>query len=148
MQQVKSGDLVSVEYVGIINGKDIFETTADSGPLEFQVGTGAVLPSFDQAVVGMAVNEEKTITIPPNEGYGEILPDLIHTMDQERIGGDTQLKTGMILSMDFEHDGQTQKVPAQITNIANGLVTLDFNHPLAGKTLQYTITVVGIQNDG
>lgn len=146
MQRVKSGDLVSVEYVGTINNDEIFESTLDTGPLEFEVGCGSVLPAFEQAVLNMAINEKNEITIPAGEAYGESIADLIHTMDQDSFGKDHELNPGMILNLDFEHEGQTQKVPALVTKIEDGQVTLDFNHPLAGKTLSYAITVTDIKN--
>jgi peptidylprolyl isomerase len=146
MQRVDNGDFVTVQYVGTIDTGEIFENTDDSGPLEFQVGTGAVLPAFEAAITGMAPGDTKTISIAPQDAYGEKLPELIHTVNKNALGENADPKPGIVFGMTIEHDGKPQQVPAMVTAVEGDMVTVDFNHPLAGKTLTYHITVTTIRD--
>ncbi len=144
MQHVKDGDLLTVEYVGTIATGEIFENTDESGPLEFQVGQGMVLPAFEQALLGLAEGETTTVTIATADAYGEKLSELIHTIDRQVLGAKGEPTPGMIFGMTIDHHGEKQQVPALVTAIVGDQVTVDFNHPLAGQTLTYTITVKNI----
>ncbi len=144
MQRVKENDSVTVVYNGAIENGDIFESSADTGPLEFTLGTESVMPLFEQAVLGMAVNETKSIKIPPPEAYGEHRAELVQSIDRTIFKG-KELHPGMTLGLDMEKEGKTVKVPATVTAVGDDTVTVDFNHPLAGQTLVYTITLKAIQ---
>lgn len=145
MQKVKDGDFLTVEYVGTIGSGEIFENTDDSGPLEFQVGQGMVLPAFEEALIGLAQGETTTVTITPADAYGERLEELIHTVGRQALGSKADPVPGMIFGMTIEHKGVQQQVPATVIAVDGDQVTVDFNHPLAGQTLNYTITVTTVR---
>lgn len=144
MQCVKTGDMVTVEYVGTTDDGEIFETTEESGALEFLVGRGEVLPAFEKAVMDMKPGETRTVTLQPEEAYGQRLEELIQTLDRLALGEGARPKAGMVYGLTVEHQGRSHQVPALVTAVMGERVTVDFNHPLAGKTLVYTITVTAI----
>jgi len=144
MQRVKENDSVTVIYNGAVENGQTFESSADTGPLDFTLGTQSVMPLFEQAVLGMAVNETKNIKIPPAEAYGDRREELVQTINRAIFKG-KELHAGMTLGLDMEKEGKSVKVPATVSAVNDDTVTVDFNHPLAGLTLVYTITLTAIQ---
>lgn len=143
MQKVTENDHVTVTYEGMLSNGEIFESSEETGPLDFQLGTNSVMLGFEKGILGMTVNETKTITLTPEEAYGPKSEELIHTVDRNNFG-DKDIKAGMILGMTVEKDGEKHKVPATVTEVEADKVTVDFNHPLAGQELTYRVTVRSI----
>lgn len=145
MNKVEKGDLVSVVYDGLLSNNEVFESSKDTGPLEFRVGENSVLPGFENAVLGMTEEEEKTINLVPDEAYGPKKEELIHTVNRKVFGEKIDPQPGMVLGLTINRDGHKEKVPAMVTEISGENVTVDFNHPLAGRTLTYKITIKEIK---
>jgi peptidylprolyl isomerase len=143
--KVKHGDLVCVFYEGLLHNGEVFESSDDTGPLEFQIGDNSVLPGFENAIIGMNVGEEKTIQLQPEEAYGLKQDELIHVVDRKSLSKDIAPQTGMVLGLTIERQGQKHKVPAMITKVDGDAITVDFNHPLAGQVLTYKITLKEIR---
>lgn len=144
MKRVKDGDHVTLTYVGELADGEIFESTEDTGPLEFQIGSEAVMPGFENALIGMTEGEEKTITLQPEEAYGPKQPELTHVVQRSVFGTKVEPQPGMVLGMAVEKDGKKHQVPVMVTSVTGDKVAIDFNHPLAGKTLTYKITLLAI----
>ena len=144
MEKVEHGDYVTVTYKGLLKTQEVFESTDNTGPLEFQIGANSVLPGFEKAVLGMTVNENKTIHLPADEAYGPIRQELIHTVSSKVFGDKITPKPGIVLGLTIERNGQKQKVPAMVKEIVGDEVIIDFNHPLAGQDLIYKITVTAV----
>lgn len=142
MQAVQFGDSVKVHYTGTLSDGQMFDTSDGSEPLAFTVGAGHVIPGFDRALLGMQINETKNIVIPPGEAYGEREEGLVQQLrrDQFRLG-DFEPEIGMAIEMRTP-DGQG--IPMVITELTDATVTLDANHPLAGETLHFALTLVEI----
>lgn len=140
MQHVKPNDNVTILYEGLLNDGEIFESSKDSGPLSFTIGQGEVMPAFEQAIIGMAENETKTIQIPAAEAYGLKNKELIQTVSLKVFGGKT-INPGTLVSMPLEKNGAVHKVPGLVTKVEKNKATVDFNHPLAGQDLTFTITL-------
>lgn len=140
----KNGDLVTVNYDGTLDNGEIFESTSDGAPLEFRIGDQSVLPAFEQAVVGMRVGETATITIQPEEAYGLRHEELTHMVKRQALGMVTDPRPGMLISLTINKDEVEHKVPAMVTAVRGEEVDVDFNHPLAGKSLTYKITLAAI----
>lgn len=146
-KMVQNGSKVSLDYEGKLDDGTVFDSSKHgdhSHPLEFQVGSGQVIPGFEKAVIGMKVGESKTFSIPPAEAYGERRPELTHTVPKAQLPAHPEgkeLEVGMQLGMKTP-DGNT--IPVAITAVDKDSITLDMNHPLAGKTLTFTITVITI----
>ena len=145
---VENGNTIKVDYVGTLEDGTVFDTSIESvakesdsyqegrpyQPLEFKVGAGQMIAGFDAAVVGMAVDEEKTVTLPPAQAYGEMNAELIQEVPIENLkNAGIEPQVGMVISANGN--------PAKITKVENNLVFVDFNHELAGKTLIFKITV-------
>ncbi|HJW20228.1 MAG TPA: peptidylprolyl isomerase [Candidatus Nitrosotalea sp.] len=139
---VKTGDKVKIEYTGTLEDGTVFDSSAEHGnPLEFQVGSGHVIKGFDDATLGMKEGEEKQFSIEPTDAYGEHDPTLVQNIPREVFPQDVELVPGLL----FEAGLPTgEKVPATITKIQEGIVTVDLNHPLAGKKLTFKIKVAAI----
>lgn len=141
---IKTGDKVKIEYTGTLDDGVMFDSSADHGnPLEFEVGGGQVIKGFDDAVLGMKENEEKQFSILPVDAYGEHDPTLVQKVPREVFPQDAELVPGLL----FEAGLPTgEKVPATITEVQGEIVTVDLNHPLAGKRLNFKIKVSAIES--
>ncbi len=137
---VEKGNKIKVEYTGSFESGEVFDASERHGqPLEFEVGAGMVVSGFDAAVVGMNVGEEKSITLKPEEAYG--MPDerAIQKVPKDKFP--SEAKEGMVIGVPLP-DGQ--QIPAKITKIDDSEVTIDMNHPMAGKILVFKIKIVEI----
>lgn len=148
MEAAKQGDLVTVLYEGMLEDGEVFESSNESGPFEFRLGLGTAMPGFEQAITGMKAGEIKKIMMNPENAYGEYKKELSHTVKRSSWDKDTVIKQGVVVGMTMEHDGQEQQVPAMVTAISGDEVTIDFNHPLAGKKVIYVITLEKINGQG
>jgi peptidylprolyl isomerase len=138
----KIGDKVKIEYTGTLDDGTIFDSSSEHGNLlEFEVGAGQVIKGFDDAIQGMKEGEEKQFSISPADAYGEHDPTLIQKIPREIFPNDVELVSGLL----FEAGLPTgEKVPAMITEVLGETVTVDLNHPLAGKRLNFNIKVSNI----
>lgn len=134
---VKQGDTVKVEYVGKFPDGEVFDKSEGRGPLEFVAGAGQMIKGFDAAVIGMKVNEEKTVTIPPEEAYGALEDAKVVNIPLSQIQVDGNLSVGQTL---YTASGAT----AEVIEIKDGNASLRIAHPMAGKTLVFWIKIVSI----
>lgn len=137
---VAAGDVINVSYTGTFTNGTVFDTNVGKQQMQFTVGAGQLIKGFDQAVVGMRIGENKTITLPPSEAYGEVNSSLVIPVPSN-ILGNTTLQLGMMI------DRKTGMQEEQGTVIAlnNTTATINFNPPLAGKTLVFNIKVLAIR---
>ena len=141
--KVVKGNSVKIEYTGKLADGTVFDASKNHGqPLEFEVGSGMVIPGFDKAVEGMELDEEKTVTIPVDDAYGEARPELMQEVPRDKLPKEPEPKEGMMLAVGTP-DGR--QIPARIAKVDEDKVTIDLNHPLAGKELTFEIKVVGIE---
>jgi peptidylprolyl isomerase len=143
MAAAKSGDTVRVHYTGTLNDGTVFDSSQGREPLEFTVGIGQVIPGFDQAVTGMQPGDEKTVTIPSGEAYGEHRPEMMATVPREQFPAEIQPEIGQQLQV--SQDGQNFVVT--VVEVGADEVTLDANHPLAGEDLTFKLELVEIVGD-
>lgn len=141
---VEDGHLVEVEYVGTLDDGEEFDNSKNNGPISFIVGNGEVIKGFNDAVKGMKINETKTLKIKKEDAYGDVNPDLIHEIPSEMIPEHIkqQIKIGGFLVMQGPHG---QQIPAKVKDFNENKIVLDLNHPLAGKDLNFEITVKNIK---
>jgi len=139
---VKKGDKIKVDYTGTLEDGTVFDSSEKHGkPLEFEVGSGQIIKGFDEAVVGMEKGDEKEIKIEPAEAYGEPNPEMVKKVPKDKFPTDKEPKQGMMLVMGLPNGA---KIPAKIVEVGDKEITLDLNHPLAGKTLNFKIKIVEI----
>ncbi|MDI3335464.1 peptidylprolyl isomerase [Defluviimonas aestuarii] len=141
MTQVKTGDKVSIHYRGTLNDGTQFDSSEGRDPLEFTVGSGQIIPGLDKALPGMAVGDKKSVPVPAAEAYGAHNPDARQAIPRDQIPADIPLEIGTALQMRTPNGQAMQVTVAEVTAET---VTLDANHPLAGKDLNFDIELVSI----
>lgn len=141
MSTVKANDTVRVHYTGKLNNGEIFDSSVDRDPLQFTVGAGQMIPGFDKAVEGMELNQQKTVTMGPDDAYGPVNKDLFHKVERTQLPEDLKPEVGQVL-MAGSPDGREMQV--RVTEVAEDNITIDANHPLAGQDLTFDIQVVEI----
>lgn len=145
MAQVKNGDTVKVHYSGKLDTGILFDTSEGSDPLEFNVGSGTLIAGFEDAIVGMAPGESKTVQIPPEKAYGRYREDRVFKIDRKDLPEDIVPAEGMTLEVCASNG---VNVPVQITEIEGDTITLDANHPLSEQTLTFEIKLLEIVESG
>jgi FKBP-type peptidyl-prolyl cis-trans isomerase 2 len=141
MAKVKKGDKVKINYTGKLEDGKVFDSSEGREPLEFEVGSGKVIPGFDKAVEGMDLNEEKTFTLKSEEAYGPVRKEMVQEFPRDKLPKEPEPKEGMMLLLTAP-DGR--QMPAKIVKVSEDKVSVDLNHPLAGKDLTFEVKVVGV----
>jgi len=142
MSTVKNGDTVKVHYRGtFVDGAEFDSSYSRGEAIEFTVGSGQMISGFDGAVVGMSSGEKKSIMLEPAGAYGDINPDAIRSFQKEVFPTDLDLTVGGFVQGQTE-DGRP--VMAKVVEVQDTTVILDFNHPMAGKQLNFEIELVNI----
>ncbi len=141
MAQAKEGDTVKIHYTGKFDDGTVFDASKDEEPLEFVIGEGQVIAGVEEAVIGMNPEEKKTALIPPEKAYGEYHDDMVIDVDKNKFPDHIRPELGLELELKQE-DGES--VFVVVTNVSDEEVTLDANHPLAGKDLTFDIHLVKI----
>lgn len=141
MTQAKNGDNVQVHYTGTLEDGTVFDTSRSRSPLQFTLGEGRLIPGLEEAVVGMNAGDAKKVTIPPDKAYGQQRAELIVNMDRKQLPGDVQPVVGQRLEITQAND---QNVLVTVTDVAESSITLDANHPLAGKALIFELELMEI----
>ncbi len=138
----KDGSTVKVHYTGTLEDGTVFDSSEKHGnPLEFKVGAGQVIKGFEEAVRGMKEGEEKNIKIAPEEAYGHPRQELMQKVPREQLPKEQEPKKGMMLAVKLPNGYQ---MPARISDVTDTDITIDLNHPLAGKTLNFKIKLMEI----
>ncbi|EAS19350.1 peptidylprolyl isomerase [Nonlabens mediterrranea] len=142
MSQVKANDTVKVHYTGKLKATgQVFDTSADREPLEAQLGQGMLIPGFENGLIDMKVNEKKTIEIPKEEAYGEVMDELFHKVDRAQLPQEVQPEVGMGL-ISQNPDGSERQL--RVAEVQEDHIVVDANHPLAGQDLVFELELVGI----
>ena len=145
------GDTVFVHYVGKVVDGDVFESTMDGEPRGIVVGQHETLPAFENALIGMRAGESKTVTLPPEQAFGEYRdePGMIQTIERATLAHSIEPRVGAMLNaavfLPDQPQDQSSIVPVVISAVTDQTITVDANHPLAGKTLSLDVTVVAIR---
>lgn len=142
MSQAKAGDTVLMHYSGSFPDGTKFDTSEGREPLEFTLGEGQIIPGLDNAVTGMSVGEEKSVTVTPDEAYGQRDPQRIQAVPRAQFPDHIPAEPGTQLQMQTP-EGQT--IPVVIADANETEVTLDANHPLAGQELTFDVELVEIK---
>ncbi len=138
---IEAGKTVKVHYKGTLNDGTVFDSSEGRGPIEFEIGTGTVIPGFETTVTEMAVDETTSVTIPCAEAYGEINENMVGQIPRTNLPDDIEPEAGMVLSMQSP-DGE--EMPVRVIDLDEEHVTLDANHPLAGQDLTFELRLLEI----
>ncbi len=140
MTTAAQGDTVRVHYTGTLDDGTVFDSSTGRDPLEFTIGSNAVIPGFEQAVIGLEVGETAKVVVGPEDAYGPWLDEKVVVVDRERLPHEPEPKLGMVL----QAQGPEGTVLLTITEVKDAEVTLDGNHPLAGQQLTFEIELANI----
>ncbi len=143
MSQVKEGDAVKVHYTGKLEDGTVFDSSRERDPLKVNVGAGELIPGFEKSLMGMEPGQSKTVTLAPEEAYGERREDLVVDVGKDQFPENIEPKVGERLQVK-QPDGSMVNV--QITKMEDDKVTLDANHPLAGQKLTFDLELVDIDS--
>lgn len=138
---VEDQQVVTLDYTLIVDD-EVMEKTDDSEPIEFIQGIGQIIPGLENALYGMEVGEEKTVVIEPDDAYGDYDPESLEIAKKEEFSEEIPLDVGTFLDL---RDDEDNVLSAQIIEEDEDTVTLDFNHPLAGKTLTFEIKIADLR---
>jgi peptidylprolyl isomerase len=141
MAPVKQGDTVQVNYTGKLSDGTIFDTSVDRHPLQFTLGKGALIAGFEKAVIGMNTGEKKTVIIPFADAYGPRQDSAVVSVERKDFPGNFEPHVGQRLELTQEDDSN---VLVTVTGLTDTTITLDANHPLAGKDLTFEIEILSI----
>ena len=138
---VKKGDKVKLHLTGKLKNGKVFVATEGKQPVEFEAGAGEILPGIDEEVIGMDKGEEKEITVPAEKGFGKRKEELVMKFGKDMFKG-KRLEVGQRISVQTQQGGTRS---AQVMKIGEDRITLDLNHPLAGRELIFKIKVVDVE---
>jgi peptidylprolyl isomerase len=142
MQQAKQGDTVHVHYRGTLEDGTVFDSSEGADPISFTIGAGEVIPGFEEMVTGMETGQKKTNTIAADDAYGPRRDELVFTVGRDQIPPGSDIEVGDVLQVGFP-DGSSANV--QVAAMTDDSVTLDANHPLAGRDLTFELELVEIK---
>lgn len=141
MAQAKIGDTVRVHYTGKLDDGTVFDTSIGHEPLEFTIGDGRIIPGFEKAIIGMSPDESKTVKIPYNDAYGPYFNEMVIVVSKSQFPPNVNPEVGQQYQVPTP-DGRM--LIFKVTEMNDDSVTLDANHPLAGKDLIFDIRLVAI----
>ena len=141
MSNVKKGDTVKVHYTGTLQDGSVFDSSRNREPLEFKIGSGSLIPGFEKAVLGLSIGESTKVDIPSGEAYGEVRDEMIISVEREKLPADIDPQVGMQLQVQ-QPNGQA--MPVVISEVNDTHITIDANHPLAGRDLTFEIELLEV----
>ena len=141
MANAKIGDTVQIHFTGKLEHETVIDSSVDSDPLQFTIGEGIVIPGLEQGVLGMKVGDKKTITVPPEDAFGQEREELVVELKKSEFPEGIKFAIGLQLQIKGS-DGQLFKV--KIVDLTEDTVTVDGNHPLAGNTLVFDVEMVEV----
>jgi FKBP-type peptidyl-prolyl cis-trans isomerase 2 len=136
---ITNGNTVNIHYTGKLSNGEIFDSSQGRDPLEFQVGTGQVIPGFEEAIIGKNIGDKVSVTIQPEFAYGEIREDLLIKVPLDKMPGAVEI--GQQLQAASPNG---EPIPVVVKEINSDHVLIDGNHPLAGKQLIFDIEVISV----
>lgn len=136
---IKNGSAVNVHYTGKLTNGETFDSSVGREPLSFTMGAGQIIPGFENALVGKKVGDKVTVTIQPQQAYGEYNKELVVEVPKSNMPGPVQ--PGQMLQAQGENGLPIQ---VQVSEVHDNHVVIDGNHPLAGKELVFDIEVVNV----
>lgn len=138
----QNGDTIRVHYTGTLSDGTMFDSSRDGDPLEAVLGQDALISGFEAALLGMEEGERKTVTIPPDDAYGEHLEDLVFTLPLSEVPAHMKPEVGMMVQL---ADENKEEFDAVIVDVTDKAFTLDGNHPLAGEALTFELELITIK---
>lgn len=142
---VKTGDMVSLHYVGTLTDGEQFDNSYDRGdPIEVEVGAGQLIKGFNDALIGMEVGEKRSVALTSDEAYGDINPEAFVEVDRSGFPNDFEFEKGAFVPLTNAEGGQFIGRVDEVTDMS---IRVDLNHPMAGKDLNFDIEIVALNEE-
>jgi FKBP-type peptidyl-prolyl cis-trans isomerase SlyD len=138
---IAAGNKVSIEYTLTLADKKVIDTNVGKEPLTFEEGAHQVIPGMEKGLLGMKKGQSKKLVIKPEDGYGPLQKEAIKTVDLNKLPPDAQKVDAQVQAS--TPDGQVAR--GRVTEVKNDKATIDFNHPLAGKTLYFDVKILDVK---
>lgn len=139
---MENGRVVSMEYTLLVNG-EVLDSSDQAGPLQFLAGRGNIIPGLESAMMNLKIGESKEVVVQPKDGYGEFDEEAFGDVPRTDFPADMKLEEGLELRVTGE-DGHDQM--AVVDSFSDDTVRLDFNHPLAGAELHFSVKVIDLRD--
>lgn len=139
---IENGDTVRIEYTGKLTDGTVFDQTEDEKPFQFTVGSGDVIPGFEEAIKGMEEEQEKSVTIKASNAYGERDESRVQQYSRDTLPDDFNPEKGQVLAL---QDQEGRQIPVSVVDFTDETITVDLNHPLAGEDLVFDIKILEIE---
>lgn len=139
---VAKDKVVTIDYTLTGAGGEVLDTSQGGEPLSYLHGAGAMIPGLETALEGKAAGEALKTSVPPDQAYGQKDPSLVQPVPRERFSGVPDIRPGM----QFTAQGPSGSRVVTVVAVDDNNVTVDANHPLAGRTLNFDVTVVGVRD--
>jgi FKBP-type peptidyl-prolyl cis-trans isomerase 2 len=141
MSEAQIGTTVKIHYTGKLDDGSVFDSSQNREPIQFKIGEGDVIKGLEEAVIGMKEGDSKTVTIATDDAYGPYREELVTNVDKEKIPDEIELKVGQLLKVK-KSNGNVYNVT--VSKVGDSEVTLDANHPLAGRDLTFDLELVEV----
>jgi FKBP-type peptidyl-prolyl cis-trans isomerase SlyD len=141
-KMVSENSVVTLDYTVTMDDGKVVDSSKGGDPLQYLHGHHMLIPGLEKALDGMKVGESRQVTVPPEEGYGQLVEDATEWVDRELFPAEVELLPGTVLHI---QEGEDEIYPARIVEVESDRVLLDYNHPLAGKTLHFDVTIVDVR---
>ena len=138
MAQAKQGDRVQVHYTGRLVDGNVFDSSREREPLEFQAGSDELIPGVSNAVVGMSEGDQRTVTVPPEEGYGPRNEEMVQQVPRDVLPAEVEVGDPL------RAEAEDQQIEVWVRELTDEHATIDANHPLAGQTLEFDLELVAV----
>ena len=137
---IENGNTVSIEYTLKLDDGTIVDSNVGQGPLSYVQGGQDILPALDEALLGLAVDDTRVVSLTPEQGYGSSSPEAFQEVPLETVPEEARVAGAMLMAQ--TEDGQQR--PLKVHEVKDETIILDFNHPLAGQTLNFDVKVLAI----
>ena len=137
-------DTVTIAYTATLENGELIDKSQKEKPVTLSIGGGKLFKAVEACLFGMEPGETRRINIQPEDAYGHHIQELVQDVPLAGFKGKNEPEPGMILALTMQKDEEDHKIPAMVVSVGDETVTVDYNHPLAGKVIVYTVTLVAI----
>lgn len=138
---IGQGVQVTMHFSLSLESGEVIDSNFEGEPVTFTVGDGNLLPGFETALYGLKEGDETALVVPPERGFGEHNPENVQTIERQQFPADADLQPGLMLTFS---DAQNNELPGVVTEISDDSVTVDFNHPLAGRDIRFMVKIIEV----
>jgi len=140
--EIEANTRVTLNFALLLESGEEVDSNFGSDPVSFVMGDGSLLPGFERRLLGMRAGDEAEFRIPPEEGFGDPQDDNIQSLSRADFDSDAPLEPGMLFSF---ADAAGGEVPGMIAAVNDESVTVDFNHPLSGRTIHFRVRIARVE---